>query len=55
MMGKNRVMPQPKGIVGIIVPWNYPLFLMCSPLTSALAAGNSCMIKMAANSATFAG
>jgi coniferyl-aldehyde dehydrogenase len=23
---KNRVLPQPKGVVGIIAPWNYPLF-----------------------------
>ncbi len=48
--GKNRVIPQPKGVVGIIVPWNYPLFLSIGPLTSALAAGNRCMVKMAANS-----
>ncbi len=48
--GHNRVIPQPKGVVGIIAPWNYPLFLVISPLTSALAAGNRCMIKMAANS-----
>jgi coniferyl-aldehyde dehydrogenase len=47
---QNRVLPQPKGVVGIIAPWNYPLFLVISPLTSALAAGNRCMIKMAANS-----
>jgi coniferyl-aldehyde dehydrogenase len=46
----NRVIPQPKGVVGIIAPWNYPLFLVISPLTSALAAGNRCMIKMAAKS-----
>jgi coniferyl-aldehyde dehydrogenase len=46
---RNRVIPQPKGVVGIIAPWNYPLFLVISPLTSALAAGNRCMIKMAAN------
>lgn len=50
LTGNNRVIPQPKGVVGIVVPWNYPLFLMISPLTSALAAGNRCMIKMAANS-----
>lgn len=50
MTGANRVIPQPKGLVGIIAPWNYPLFLMCAPLTGALAAGNRCMIKMAANS-----
>ena len=48
--GSNRVIPQPKGVVGIVSPWNYPLFLTVSPLTSALAAGNRAMIKMAANS-----
>ena len=47
---RNRVVPQPKGVVGIIAPWNYPLFLVISPLTGALAAGNRCMIKMAAHS-----
>ncbi|HYD48103.1 MAG TPA: coniferyl aldehyde dehydrogenase, partial [Terriglobales bacterium] len=50
--GKNRVIPQPKGIVGIVSPWNYPLFLTISPLTSVLAAGNRAMIKMASNSQT---
>ncbi len=45
----NRVLPQAKGIVGIISPWNYPLQLAFSPLTSALAAGNRCMMKMASN------
>ncbi|MDD2603957.1 MAG: coniferyl aldehyde dehydrogenase [Desulfobacterales bacterium] len=44
---RNRVIPQPKGVVGIISPWNYPLQLAFSPLTSALAAGNRCMVKMA--------
>jgi coniferyl-aldehyde dehydrogenase len=48
--GRNRVIPQPKGVVGLISPWNYPLFLTVSPLTSILAAGNRCMIKMATNS-----
>ena len=46
----NRVIPQPLGVVGIVVTWNYPLFLCISPLIGALAAGNRCMIKMAANS-----
>ncbi|MCE5261902.1 MAG: coniferyl aldehyde dehydrogenase [Deltaproteobacteria bacterium] len=46
----NRVLPQPKGVVGIISPWNYPLQLALCPLTSALAAGNRCMIKMATHS-----
>jgi len=48
--GKNRVWPQPKGVVGVIAPWNYPLFLVIGPLASALAAGNRCMVKMASNS-----
>ncbi|TDR73026.1 coniferyl aldehyde dehydrogenase [Paludibacterium purpuratum] len=44
--GRNRVLPQPLGVVGIVVPWNYPLFLAIGPLVSALAAGNRAMIKM---------
>ena len=48
--GANRVVPQPKGVVGIVSPWNYPLFLTVSPLISVLAAGNRAMIKMASNS-----
>jgi len=50
LTGSNRVIPQPKGVVGIVSPWNYPLFLTISPLTSILAAGNRAMIKMASNS-----
>jgi len=37
---------QPKGVVGIIAPWNFPLFLALGPLVAALAAGNRAMIKM---------
>ena len=48
--GGNRVIPMPKGVVGIVAPWNYPLFLAMSPLTSVLAAGNRAMVKMASNS-----
>jgi coniferyl-aldehyde dehydrogenase len=48
--GSNRVIPQPKGIVGVVTPWNYPLLLSISPLASALAAGNRAMVKLAANS-----
>jgi coniferyl-aldehyde dehydrogenase len=48
--GKNRVIPQPKGVVGVVSPWNYPLFLTAGPLTSVLAAGNRAMVKMATNS-----
>ncbi len=48
--GKNRVLPQPKGLVGVVTPWNYPLFLSIGPIVSALAAGNRCMVKLATNS-----
>ena len=37
---------QPKGIVGIIAPWNFPGYLALGPLIAALAAGNRAMIKM---------
>jgi coniferyl-aldehyde dehydrogenase len=38
--------PQPLGIVGIMVPWNYPVYLALVPALYALAAGNRVMIKM---------
>jgi coniferyl-aldehyde dehydrogenase len=50
--GSNTVIPQPKGVVGVVSPWNYPLFLALSPCISALAAGNRCIVKMASNSQT---
>jgi coniferyl-aldehyde dehydrogenase len=43
--GKNRLIPQPLGVVGIIAPWNYPLQLTLAPAVGALAAGNRVMIK----------
>jgi coniferyl-aldehyde dehydrogenase len=47
---RNRLIPQPIGVVGVIVPWNYPIFLSFGPLTGALAAGNRAMVKMSENS-----
>ena len=46
----NRVIPQPLGVVGVIVPWNFPLQLSFSPLVSIFAAGNRAMVKMSENS-----
>ncbi|MDC7690206.1 coniferyl aldehyde dehydrogenase [Vogesella indigofera] len=43
---RARLLPQPLGVVGIIVPWNYPLFLALGPLVAALAAGNRALLKM---------
>ena len=42
---KNRLLPQPLGVVGIIAPWNYPLQLTLAPAVAAIAAGNRVMIK----------
>ncbi|MGF1706686.1 coniferyl aldehyde dehydrogenase [Enterovibrio baiacu] len=46
---KLQVRYQPKGVVGVICPWNFPLYLSLGPLITALAAGNRCMIKMPPN------
>ena len=39
------VQHQPKGVVGNIVPWNFPFDLSVGPLTEMLAAGNRVIIK----------
>ena len=49
---RNRVIPQPLGVIGTIVPWNFPLNLSFLPLTAILAAGNRAMVKMSENSRT---
>ncbi len=36
---------QPKGTIGIISPWNFPVNLTFTPLAGVFAAGNRCMIK----------
>jgi phenylacetaldehyde dehydrogenase len=38
---------EPLGVVGLIFPWNGPLFNACTKLAPALAAGNSCVVKPA--------
>ena len=47
---RNRVIPQPLGVVGVIVPWNFPINLSMVPLTYIFAAGNRAMVKMSENS-----
>jgi betaine-aldehyde dehydrogenase len=41
----NFVLKEPYGVVGCIVPWNYPLLLMAWKVAPALAAGNTVVIK----------
>ncbi|PHR62432.1 MAG: coniferyl-aldehyde dehydrogenase [Robiginitomaculum sp.] len=42
---KAEVHYQPKGVVGVIAPWNYPFSMAINPTIAALAAGNRVMIK----------
>jgi len=43
--GRAYVEYQPKGVVGVMAPWNYPFSLTVIPLATALAAGNRAMLK----------
>src|SRR5215813_1433422 len=43
--GRAYVQPQPKGVIGNIVPWNFPFDLSVGPLVEMLAAGNRVIIK----------
>jgi coniferyl-aldehyde dehydrogenase len=42
---RARVHYQPKGVVGIMTPWNFPVNMIFSPLADALGAGNRVMVK----------
>ncbi len=52
-VGASMVLPgrkayytfEPRGVVGIIAPWNYPFTLASGPVISALAAGNTVVLK----------
>jgi coniferyl-aldehyde dehydrogenase len=47
--GRAWVEYVPKGVMGIISPWNFPVYLIFCPLSGALAAGNRAMIKPSEN------
>jgi len=42
---RSKIVYEPKGVVLIISPWNFPINLSLGPLVSALAAGNCAMLK----------
>jgi aldehyde dehydrogenase (NAD+) len=42
---RSRIIYEPKGVVLVISPWNFPINLTIGPLISAIAAGNCVMIK----------
>jgi acyl-CoA reductase-like NAD-dependent aldehyde dehydrogenase len=46
----HYILRQPLGVVGLIVPWNYPLMMACWKLGPALATGNSIVLKPAEQS-----
>jgi coniferyl-aldehyde dehydrogenase len=43
--GRSTIEYQPKGVVGVLAPWNFPLGMVFEPLAGVLAAGNRAMIK----------
>ena len=43
--GKAFIKYQPKGVVGIMTPWNVPVNMIFSPLADVLGAGNRAMVK----------
>lgn len=43
--GSARIQYEPLGVVLVIGPWNYPVFLSLSPMVAALAAGNCVVLK----------
>ncbi|MCL4105949.1 UNVERIFIED_CONTAM: hypothetical protein GTU68_058255 [Idotea baltica] len=43
--GRSRIEFQPLGVVGVIAPWNFPVYLTFGPLAGVLAAGNRAMLK----------
>ena len=49
-LASNKVIPQPLGVVGVIVPWNFPINLSFLPLVAIFAAGDRAMVKMSENS-----
>ncbi len=49
-LARAFVQPQPLGVVGIVVPWNFPIAMAVQPMIGALAAGNRVMVKMSENS-----
>ncbi len=42
---RSKVEYQPKGVVGVIAPWNFPVGMVMVPLAGILAAGNRAMLK----------
>ena len=46
----SLIVKEPIGVVGLVVPWNFPLLMACWKLGPALASGNSVVLKPAEQS-----
>ncbi|MFG6120557.1 aldehyde dehydrogenase family protein [Thalassobacillus sp. B23F22_16] len=52
---ENRVYRKPKGVVGVIGPWNFPFHLALRSIAPAIATGNSVVVKPASDAPVTAG
>ena len=43
---KAMIMPEARGVCLVLGPWNFPLGLTLGPVAAAIAAGNTCMVKL---------
>ena len=46
-LSNRRVVKEPKGVIGVVVPWNFPVEITLNKLGPILAMGNTCVIKPA--------
>ncbi|MDD4671219.1 MAG: aldehyde dehydrogenase family protein, partial [Bacteroidales bacterium] len=46
---KGYIVPEPYGVVLVVAPWNYPFQLSILPMIGAIAAGNTVILKLSAN------
>ena len=46
-LSHREVWKEPKGVVGVIVPWNFPFEIIANKLGPVLAMGNTCVLKPA--------
>jgi coniferyl-aldehyde dehydrogenase len=42
---RAELVPEPLGVVGVLSPWNFPVYLALAPVAAALAAGNRVLLK----------
>ncbi|MBR2566797.1 MAG: aldehyde dehydrogenase family protein [Paenibacillus sp.] len=52
---ENRIVREPKGVIGVIGPWNFPLHLCLRSVAPAIALGNGVVIKPASDTPITAG